>query len=99
MKAKEAVDTVKETVGAVKASIEKIDAAAADLKITLAGIRSAAGSADKAMDSIKKLADKANSGGGALGLLLADKETGDNLKALILNLRQHGVLWYKNRSK
>jgi phospholipid/cholesterol/gamma-HCH transport system substrate-binding protein len=96
-KAKEAVDTVKETVSSVKTPIAKIDAAAADLKSTLAEIKKAASSADKTLDSAKTLIGKANSGKGALGMLLADKETGENLKALIRNLREHGVLWYKNR--
>jgi phospholipid/cholesterol/gamma-HCH transport system substrate-binding protein len=96
-KAKEAVDTVKDTVASVKTPIAKIDAAAADLKVTLAEIKKAAGSADKALDSARTLFTKANSGKGALGMLLADKETGENLKALIRNLREHGVLWYKNK--
>jgi phospholipid/cholesterol/gamma-HCH transport system substrate-binding protein len=98
-KAKEAVETVKETIGLVKTPIEKIDAAAADLKTTLANIKKAAGSADTALSSAKILMDKANAGKGALGMLLADKETGENLKALIRNLREHGVLWYKNKAK
>ena len=98
-KAKEAVQTVKDTVGAVKAPIEKVDAAAADLKGTLAQIKKAAESADKALDSAQTLIGKANAGKGALGMLLADKETADNLKALISNLREHGVLWYKNKAK
>ena len=96
-KAKEAVDTVKDTFGSVKAPIAKIDAAAEDLKATLTGIRSAAASADKALDAARTLFGKANSGKGALGMLLADKETAENLKALVRNLREHGVLWYKDK--
>lgn len=98
-KAKEAVDAFKETATAVKGPIAKIDAAAGDLKSTLAEIKKAASSADKALDSAKALFSKANTGKGALGMLLADKETADNLKALIQNLREHGVLWYKNKAK
>lgn len=98
-KAKEAVDTVKDTVGSVKAPIAKIDAAAADLKGTLATIKSAAAAADKALDSARMLIGKANSGQGALGMLLSDRTTAENLKALIQNLREHGILWYKNKSK
>ena len=98
-KAKEAVETVKDTVAAAKGPIEKADAAAGDLKGTIAEIKKAAGTADKALASAKTLMEKANSGKGSLGLLLADKETADNLKALIRNLREHGVLWYKNKEK
>ena len=96
-KAKEAVDAFKETATAVKGPIAKIDAAAGDLKSTLAEIKKAASAADKALDSAKALFSKANTGKGALGMLLADKETADNLKALVRNLREHGVLWYKNK--
>jgi len=98
-KAKGAVDTVKDTVAAAKGPIEKVDAAAADLKGTLAQIKNAAATADKALESAKSLFNKANSGKGALGLLLGDKETADNLKALIRNMREHGVLFYKNKAQ
>jgi ABC-type transporter Mla subunit MlaD len=105
-KAKEAVQIVKEDAAAAKAPIEKldgvmkkIDAAAGELKTTLAEIKSAASAMGKTFDAAKTLVNKANTGKGALGLLLGDKETADNLKALIQNLREHGVLFYKNRSK
>ncbi len=96
-KAKETVDTVKDTVGSAKAPLAKIDAAAADLKTALAEIKTAATAADKALTSAKSLMDKANSGRGALGMLLSDKETSDNLKVFIRNLRERGILWYKNK--
>jgi len=105
-KAKEAVQVVKEDAAAAKAPIEKldgvmkkIDAAAGELKTTLAEIKAAASAVSKTFDAAKTLVNKANTGKGALGLLLGDKETADNLKALIQNLREHGVLFYKNRSK
>lgn len=98
-KAKEAVDSVKDTVAAAKGPLEKVDAAAGELKGTIAEIKKAAGTADKTLASVKTLVEKANSGKGALGMLLADRETADNLKALIRNLREHGILWYKNKEK
>lgn len=105
-KAKGAADTVTETVNAAKAAIQKadgvvtkVDDAATDLKATLADIRRAAGMAGKAMESVRSLLAAAHGGKGALGALLADKETADNLKSLIRNLREHGVLFYKNKAK
>jgi chromosome segregation ATPase len=97
LQAKDAAATLKDTIASAKPALAKIDAAAAELKPTLAQIKAAAATADKALDSAKTLMNKANTGRGALGLLLGDKETADNLKALIRNLREHGVLWYKNR--
>jgi hypothetical protein len=32
-------------------------------------------------------------------MLIGDQETANDLKALIRNLREHGVLWYKNKEK
>lgn len=105
-KAKEAAESVKETIAAAKAPVakldgivDKVDAAATQLKTAIADVDKAAASAAKALDSAKTLLTNANAGKGALGMLLADKETGDNLKALIKNLREHGVLFYKNRAK
>jgi phospholipid/cholesterol/gamma-HCH transport system substrate-binding protein len=50
-----------------------------------------------AADSIARLAKNANDGKGALGVLLNDRQTGDNLKTFIYNLRHSGVLFYKDR--
>lgn len=105
-KAKEAVDVVKEDAAAAKAPIakldgvvQKIDTAAGELKATLASIKNAADTVSQTLEATKSLVNKANSGKGALGMLLADKETADNLKALIRNLRERGILFYKNLGK
>ena len=50
-----------------------------------------------AAESVQKLTKSANEGKGALGLLLNDRETGDNLRSFIYNLRHSGVLFYKDR--
>jgi hypothetical protein len=31
-----------------------------------------------------------------LGSLVSNREMADNLRAFILNLRKHGILWYKD---
>jgi ABC-type transporter Mla subunit MlaD len=96
-KAKDAAAELKATIAAARPALAKIDAAAAELKPTIAQIKTAAGTADKALESAKTLLNKANTGKGALGMLMGDKETADNLKALIKNMREHGILWYRNR--
>jgi phospholipid/cholesterol/gamma-HCH transport system substrate-binding protein len=105
-KAKAAADTVTETVSSAKTAIgkvdgvvKKVDDAATDLKGTLADLRKAAVSAGKALDSARNLLAGASAGRGALGMLLTDKETSENLKALIRNLRDHGILFYKNKAR
>lgn len=77
--------------------VTKVDAAAAELKPALASIRATAAGADKAVDSARTLLNKANNGQGALGLLLSDRETAENLKSFIRNVKTKGILWYKDR--
>lgn len=105
-KAKAAADTVTETVSAAKGAIGKVDgvvlkvdSAATELKGTLADIRKAAVSANKALESAKTLMGDATHGKGTLGVLLSDKETAENLKTLIKNLKERGILWYKDKAK
>jgi phospholipid/cholesterol/gamma-HCH transport system substrate-binding protein len=103
-KAKSAADTLNEAMNAAKNAmgradgvVKKFDDAAVLLKPALTDFSSAARSATKAVDSARSLLAKANSGQGALGLLLSDRETSDNLKALIRNLKQRGVLFYRDK--
>jgi hypothetical protein len=84
------VNRTQEVVDSAKGTMKTIDGAADELKLTLGDFR-------KTSDSANTLLTKATHGQGALGTLISDKETADDLKALIANLRRHGVLWYKNR--
>ena len=59
--------------------------------------------ADSAMDSTKKAADdlqkvltSATQGKGLLGTLLTNQELANDLRALVSNLRAHGVLFYRD---
>ena len=56
-------------------------------------------SAKKASDEFRTLAQQAQTGRGALGMLISNREMADNLRAFILNLRKHGILWYKDTQK
>ena len=99
LKAKDAATTLKEAMDTAKSAMGKVDAGAADLKNAISDFRKVADSATKAIDSAKVLITKAGSGQGTLGMLISDRETADNLTTLIKNLREHGVLWYKNKGK
>jgi ABC-type transporter Mla subunit MlaD len=105
-KAKTAADTVTSTVNSAKGAVEKLDGvvkkvdeAAGELKGTLDEVKKAATSASKTLDSARALLAGASAGRGALGMLLTDKETSENLKALIRNLKQHGILFYRDKSR
>jgi phospholipid/cholesterol/gamma-HCH transport system substrate-binding protein len=76
------VDSAKQTMGTV-------DKAAGDLRITMEEAR-------KTMTTAKELMLKATQGNGLIPTLLNDGQLSANIKALISNLRQRGVLFYKD---
>jgi phospholipid/cholesterol/gamma-HCH transport system substrate-binding protein len=84
------VNRTQEVVDSAKGTMKTIDGAAGDLRLALGDFR-------KASDSARNLLNKATYGDGALGTLISDKQTAEDLKALIANMRRSGVLWYKNR--
>jgi ABC-type transporter Mla subunit MlaD len=84
------VDKTQETMDAAKGAMKTVDGAAGELKLTLGDYR-------KVADSAHTILGKVNSGEGPLGMLISDRQTADNLKALIVNLRHSGVVFYKDR--
>jgi len=56
-------------------------------------------SGKKAADALRELTDQARTGKGMLGTLVSNREMAENLRAFILNLRKHGILWYKDTQK
>jgi phospholipid/cholesterol/gamma-HCH transport system substrate-binding protein len=86
----ENLKNLSETFGNLRESSENFK----KTSLTLDSVVSKTGSA---AESVQKLTKSANEGKGALGLLLNDRETGDNLRSFIYNLRHSGVLFYKDR--
>ena len=87
-----------------KGTMKTAEDAASEFRKTVVDFQKVATNAGKTMDSAKGLVesgktlfDKANRGDGALGLLLSDRETAENLRALIANMRRSGVVFYKDR--
>jgi hypothetical protein len=54
--------------------------------------------AKKTLDSAQALLAKAQTGNGPVATLLNDRQISENLKALVANLREHGILFYKNKA-
>lgn len=79
-----------EVVDSAKGTMKTIDGAAGELKLTLTDFR-------KTSESTRNLVSKATAGEGALGMLISDKKTAEDLRALIANMRRSGVVFYKNR--
>ncbi len=82
--AKGAVDSAKVTLGTLNATADDVRTAIID--------------AQKTLDSARTLLATAQTGNGLIPTLLNDREVSDNLKALVANLREHGVLFYKNKA-
>jgi len=92
-------------VDSAKRTMETVDKAAADLRTAMSDFKRVSQNANTTLDSAKGLLDtgnrvlkKAERGEGALGLLLTDKETADNLKSFATNLRRSGPVFYKDRA-
>jgi phospholipid/cholesterol/gamma-HCH transport system substrate-binding protein len=92
-------------VDSAKRTMDAVDKAAADLRTAMSDFKRVAQNANNTLDSAKNMMEtgnrvlkKAEQGGGALGLLLSDKETAENLKAFSENLRRSGPVFYKDRA-
>ncbi len=94
-----------QAVDSAKGTMKTADGAAGDLREAIADFRKTAEAATKTIDSARGLVDSgkvlmksATSGKGALGTLISDRETAENLRVFLANLRRSGVLFYKNRA-
>ncbi|MFV0338655.1 MAG: MlaD family protein [Chthoniobacterales bacterium] len=91
--------------GLVSNTSEKIDDIMGDASETLTEAKTLMVNANKSADSLKdttkqieRIVNDVRKGKGTLGMLLTDDQAAANLRALIINLRRHGVLWYKDSS-
>lgn len=87
-----------------KATMKGADTTVAELREAIADFRKTADAATKTIESAKGLVDagkvlmkKAADGDGALGTLISDRQTAENLRIFIANLRRSGPLFYKDR--
>lgn len=65
-----------------------------DLKETIAKLRHMVDNGDEMITNANDLLSKAKNGQGILGRLINDKQTGDNFRDLIANLKAHGPIFY-----
>jgi phospholipid/cholesterol/gamma-HCH transport system substrate-binding protein len=71
--------------------------ASVSLDSVLSKVGDATDKAGKAAESLQKVSKNVTEGKGALGVLLNDKESGENLKSLIFNMKRSGVLFYRDK--
>jgi len=88
---------VGDTVDSAKTTLKTVDSTVSDLKPAISDVRKLAASATKTVDSARVLITKATTGDGPLGTLVSDRQTAENLRSLIANLKRSGILFYKDR--
>ncbi|MEY2542840.1 MAG: phospholipid/cholesterol/gamma-HCH transport system substrate-binding protein [Verrucomicrobiota bacterium] len=93
----------KETAANLKSSVAHLNEATSAFAESAKKLGPVVDKADSAMDSTKKAADdlqkvmsSATQGKGLLAALLTNQELANNLRALVSNLRAHGVLFYRD---
>ena len=82
--------------GRIADASKQFDTTMASGKATMDSAKKAADELQQTLTAIRKLVDQAKSGSGVLGTLISNREMANNLRALVLNLRKHGILWYKD---
>ncbi|MEO6871895.1 MAG: MlaD family protein [Chthoniobacterales bacterium] len=100
---KETFANLSKTTASLSETSKKIDGVVAKADATLGSAKEAAdkvqlavGDARKTIQGAGKVMDEARHGDGLLPMLLTNEEVANNLKALISNLRRHGVLFYRD---
>lgn len=95
---KEAVAALKETARIMEAAAKKLDPVLTKLDHAAGTAEGMMGSADKAMKSLEGTTTALRKGDGLLPALIYDRNLRNEFSMLITNLRQRGVLWYKDKA-
>jgi len=100
---KETFDNLSKTSAAFSESskridgvIEKADGTMGSAKEAADELQLAAGDARKTIQSAGQIMNEVTTGDGLLTMLLTNEEVANNLRALISNLRRHGILFYRD---
>lgn len=100
---KSAVENLNTATTALATSTQKVDGVLEKANETMDSAKKAAddlpaaiADARKTIQAATELIQKASTGKGALATLLTNQEFSNDLRALISNLRAHGVLWYRD---
>ena len=96
--AKEAVGSAKEVNASAKQTMATANAAAVDIRGAAGDVRGVIKSANTTLTSARGVLKSAQSGAGTVPMLLGDEEVAENLRALISNIRRHGLLFYRDNA-
>jgi phospholipid/cholesterol/gamma-HCH transport system substrate-binding protein len=93
---KSSMDHLDQATGALAESSRKLNGVVEKADSTMDAAKNAADDLQKALTEAQKALQTATHGKGAVATLLTDQQLANNLRALISNLRAHGVLFYKD---
>jgi hypothetical protein len=84
-----AVTKTSVVIDSTAGTMKSIDGVAGDARLAIADFR-------KVTTATEILIKKTTNGDGTLGALISDKQTAENLKSLIANLRRSGMIFYRD---
>jgi ABC-type transporter Mla subunit MlaD len=100
---KSSIEHLNQITGSLAESSKKIDGVIAKADVTLSSTKKAAddfqltvADARKTIQAAGQVMRAAMTGNGLLATLLTNEEVGNNFRALISNLRSHGILFYRD---
>lgn len=106
VKIKETITNINTTSQNISTASKRIDAVITDAQSavkagqkTMVTAQEAAQELKTTITDVRGIVQRTKNGEGVIGALLTDRTMAQNLRSLILNLRQHGILWYKDSAK
>jgi ABC-type transporter Mla subunit MlaD len=97
------LSTTSASLAAASAKVDRVvtqaDAAIQAGKGTMDSATKASDELQRTLSDIRGLVREIRQGQGALGTLIANRDTAENLRALVANLRRYGILWYRDGEK
>ncbi|MEY2479795.1 MAG: phospholipid/cholesterol/gamma-HCH transport system substrate-binding protein [Verrucomicrobiota bacterium] len=93
---KASIEHLNNATGALAESSKKFDGILDKTDATMSSAKQAAEEAKAAIADARQVIQSATEGKGLMATLLTNQELGNDLRALIKNLRAHGVLFYRD---
>jgi phospholipid/cholesterol/gamma-HCH transport system substrate-binding protein len=95
--ARDAIQAIKKAAETADITLANADERIDELKPALQEVPKAVASISRAADKAGQALDRVESGDGLLGTLAYDREVSDDAKAFIRNLKQQGILRYRDK--
>jgi phospholipid/cholesterol/gamma-HCH transport system substrate-binding protein len=93
---KASIESLSQTTGALAESSKKLDGVIEKADATMSSTKKAADDLQRAIGDARKAIQMATEGKGLLAALLTNQQLANDLRALVGNLRAHGVLFYRD---